>query len=102
MAVGDYFLYQNSIPNTGARQTLYQPAAGVTIALTFFGADTDDVRLYAYDGTLSSSIVYNGSGTGTNPDGKILKCFIDNTIYLRAYNPSGGSRSFWVCGIQVT
>jgi hypothetical protein len=21
---------------------------------------------------------------------------------LRAYNPSGGSRSFWVCGIQVT
>lgn len=88
MAVGDVVSGLS-----GNNSTLsFQPAAGVEVAITYWGTDTAVGRCSLWDGT---HISQNNSG-GTN-FGKIL---VTNSLYLRIQPMGAGNYSSY-SGLQI-
>lgn len=92
MAVGDVV----SAVGTTNSNLFFQPAAGVEIMITWFGADARPA--YLYNGT-NDSLIGNGV-TGTNPPYAAIKVFITNSNWLWI-NATVAGKTPAYCGIQI-
>jgi hypothetical protein len=100
MAVGDVIVDIDQL--TTGLTIDFQPAAGVEVLITGFSSEavSVDAQFLQHNGTIGGFITKGDmflSATG-NP---VFKFFINNTVYLRRYNNSGGNITMGYTGIQI-